>query len=70
MSEVADEELALMKDLDRFSSVYFLTTLSCASDIEYIRPNGGFAPSMSGIAWSTYRDSGKIRASFSENKTR
>jgi len=70
MGEAADEKLALIKDSDRFSSIHFLTSLSSASDIEYIRPNGTFAPSISVITWSTHRDGGRIRASFSENHTK
>jgi len=50
IGEAAEEELARMKDLERFSSIHLLTSLSSESDIEYIRPKGGLEPSISGIA--------------------
>jgi len=59
-----------MNDLDRFSSIHFRTSLSSASDMEYMHPNGGLAPSVKGIAWSTYREGGSMQASFSEKRMR
>jgi len=34
--EVVEEELAQVKDLERFSSIHLLTSLSSESDIKYI----------------------------------
>jgi len=59
-----------MNDLDRFLSMHFRTSLSSASDMEYMRPNGGLAPSVKWIGWSTYREGGSMRASFSKKRTR
>jgi len=50
IGEAVEEELARIKDLERFSSIHFLTSLSSESDIEYIRPKGGLEPSISGMA--------------------
>ena len=36
IGEAAEEELVQMKDLERFLSIHFLTSLSPESDIEYI----------------------------------
>jgi len=36
IGKAAEKELAWMKDLERFSSIHFLTSLSSESDIEYI----------------------------------
>ena len=57
---------ALIKDLDKLSSIHCFSSLRLVSDIEYMRPNGGFPPSISGMAWSTYRRGGRVRASSSE----
>ena len=66
MGEAAEEELARMKDLERFSSIHFHTSLSSKSDMEYIRPKGDLVPSRRVIEWSTYRCGGKALASLSE----
>jgi hypothetical protein len=53
MGEAAEEEEARMKDLARFSSIHNFNSFRSLSDMEYIRPNGGFPPSIKGMAWST-----------------
>ena len=53
IGEAAEEEEAQMKDLARFSLIHNFNSFKSLSDIEYIRPNGGFSPSIKGIAWST-----------------
>ena len=70
MGEAAEEELARMKDLERFSSIHFRTSLSSKLDMEYMHPKGGLAPSRRAIAWSTYECGGKALASLSGKSER
>ena len=48
--EVVEEELAQVKDLERFSSIHLLTSLSSESDIKYIWPKRGLELSINSIA--------------------
>ena len=52
IGEAAVEEKARIKDLARFSSIHNFNPFKSLSDIEYIRLNGGFPPSIKGMAWS------------------
>ena len=70
ISDAVEKKLVWMNDLDRFSSIYFQTSLSRMLDMEYMCWNGSVAPSLKGIVWSTHQEEGSMQASFSEKRTR
>ena len=50
IGEAADEDKARMNDLAMFSSIQAFNSFKSLSDMEYIHPNGGFPPSIKGMA--------------------
>ena len=50
IGEGADKEEPRMNDLARISSIQAFNSCKLISDIEYIRPNRGFPPSIRGMA--------------------
>ena len=50
IGEAADEDEAQINDLARFSSIQAFNSFKSLSDMEYIRLNGGFPPSIRGMA--------------------